>query len=135
MDFNEYLKNALAEDEELQKEYNALQPEYEIIKKLIEVRIENGLTQKELAKLCGIKQSNISRLESGKGNPTMKMLKKIANSLDCDLVIEFKKREAASKSTFKTMDNDKTIVTVVAFPQNKITTISKQREYVTKVTI
>ena len=93
MDFNEYLKNSLEEDDELKREYDALQTEYELIEKLIKARVEANLTQKELAHKCGMKQSNISRLESGKSNPTIRFLKKLANSLDCDLVIELRKRE------------------------------------------
>ena len=93
MDFNEYLKNSLEEDNELKQEYDALQTEYELIEKLIKARLEANLTQKELAQKCGMKQSNISRLESGKGNPTIRFLEKLANSLDCDLVIELRKRE------------------------------------------
>ena len=93
MDFNEYLKNSLEEDDELKREYDALQTEYELIEKLIKARLEANLTQKELAQKCGMKQSNISRLESGKSNPTIRFLKKLANSLDCDLVIELRKRE------------------------------------------
>lgn len=93
MDFNEYLKNSLEEDDELKREYDALQTEYELIEKLIKARLEANLTQKELAQKCGMKQSNISRLESGKSNPTIRFLEKLANSLDCDLVIELRKRE------------------------------------------
>lgn len=93
MDFNEYLKNSLEEDNELRREYDALQTEYELIEKLIKARLEANLTQKELAQKCGMKQSNISRLESGKSNPTIRFLEKLANSLDCDLVIELRKRE------------------------------------------
>ena len=49
MDFNEYLKNSLEEDNELRREYDALQTEYELIEKLIKARLEANLTQKELA--------------------------------------------------------------------------------------
>ena len=93
MDFNEYLKNSLEEDNELRREYDALQTEYELIEKLIKARLEANLTQKELAQKCGMKQSNISRLESGKSNPTIRFLEKLANSLDCDLVNKIRKRE------------------------------------------
>lgn len=98
MGFNEYLQKALEEDNELKKAFNALQPEYEIIEKLVKVRIESNLTQKELAKKCGIKQSNISRLERGKSNPSIKFLQKVADSLDCDLIVEFRKREPATET-------------------------------------
>lgn len=99
MDFNDYLEQALDNDSMLKKEYDSLQPEYEIIEKLIRVRCEQNLTQKQLAEKCGIRQSNISRLERGKINPTIKFLQKIANSLDYDLVIEFKKRVPTTESS------------------------------------
>lgn len=112
MDFNDYLQKALDEDCELKKEYNALQPEYEIIEKLVKVRIESKLTQKELAKKCGIKQSNISRLESGRANPTIKFLRKVADSLDCDLIVEFRKREPATETCAEITKN---VVATVSF--------------------
>ena len=62
MDFNEYLKKTLDKDDELKKEYDNLQPEYEMIKSLINMRIKYDFTQKELAQRCGVKQSNISRI-------------------------------------------------------------------------
>ena len=99
MSFDEYLQKALDEDVELKKEFDALQPEYEVIEKLIKARLDSNLTQQELARKCGLKQSNISRLESGRGNPTIKLLKKVADSLDYDLVVEFRKRQPATESS------------------------------------
>lgn len=101
MDFEQYLKQELENDCALRDEFNALQPEYEIIRKLIKTRIEYGLTQKELAKKCGIKQSNISRLESGKANPTIKFLQKIAKAMDADLFIEFRKKTCSESAVQK----------------------------------
>lgn len=98
MDFEQYLKQELENNPSVREEFDALQPEYEIIRKIIAARIELGLTQKELARKCGIKQSNISRLESGKANPTIKFLQKIAKALDSDLFIEFRKRDYSSES-------------------------------------
>ena len=98
MDFEQYLKQALENNTALCEEFNALQPEYEIIRKIIDARVALGLTQKELAKKCGIKQSNISRLESGKANPTIKFLQKLAYALDSELFIEFRKKEYLCKS-------------------------------------
>ncbi len=72
--------------------------------------MEANLTQKDLAKKCGIKQGNISRLENGKGNPTLKLLQKVADSLDCDLVLEFRKRESVTETCMETTRN---IVTTV----------------------
>lgn len=100
MSFDEYLQKALDEDAELKKEFDALQPEYEVIEKLIKARLDSNLTQQELARKCGLKQSNISRLESGRGNPTIKLLRKVADSLGYDLIVEFRKREPATETSF-----------------------------------
>ncbi|MBZ4669394.1 MAG: transcriptional regulator, family [Defluviitaleaceae bacterium] len=90
MTFEEYKKKAFAEDPELYKEYKALEPEYEIIRQIIKARNELNLTQKELAEKIGIKQSNISRLESGNYNPSLDFLKKVAQGLGKELHIEFR---------------------------------------------
>lgn len=99
MNFNDFLKDELENDPVLKREYDALAPEYELIEAMIRARLESGLTQGELARRCGMRQSNISRLERGCGNPTFKMLKKIANAMDSDLVVDFRKREELSVST------------------------------------
>ena len=106
MDFNEYLKNSLEEDNELRREYDALQTEYELIEKLIKARLEANLTQKELAQKCGMKQSNISRLESGKSNPTIRFLEKLANSLDCDWLLSYEKENITSTCIKKGTNHD-----------------------------
>lgn len=90
MTFEDYKKKAFIDDPELYKEYKALEPEYEIIWQIIKVRNELNLTQKELAARTGIKQSNISRLESGSYNPSLVFLKKIAHGLGKELHIEFR---------------------------------------------
>ncbi len=90
MTFEDYKKKAFTDDPELYKEYKALEPEYEIIRQIIKVRNELNLTQKELSARTGIKQSNISRLESGSYNPSLVFLKKIAHGLGKELHIEFR---------------------------------------------
>lgn len=90
MNFNEYKKQAFEKDPALYQEYKALEPEYEVIKQIIQARTEQNLTQKDLAERIGMKQSNISRLESGEYNPTVDFLKKVADGLGKELRIEFK---------------------------------------------
>jgi Predicted transcriptional regulator with C-terminal CBS domains len=87
--FDEYLKEKL-KDPEFKKEFDALEPEYEIIRQLIQARNELNLTQEELAQKIGIKQSNISRLERGNYNPSINFLKKVAEGLGKELHIEFR---------------------------------------------
>ncbi|MDD2361964.1 MAG: helix-turn-helix transcriptional regulator [Oscillospiraceae bacterium] len=90
MNFNEYKKRALANDPKLNEEYKRLEPEYEIIRQVITARAEQNLSQADLAKRVGIKQSNISRLESGNYNPSLDFLRKIASGLGKELHVELR---------------------------------------------
>ncbi len=89
MKFKDHLKEQL-KDPDFRSEYEALEPEYEIIRQIILARSKSNITQKELAERSGIKQSNISRLERGTYNPSLNTLKKIAKGLDKELHIEFR---------------------------------------------
>ena len=55
-------------------------------------RKERGLSQADLAELVGTTQSAIARLESGGRPPRIDTLLKIANALECDLVVELRPR-------------------------------------------
>lgn len=92
-DLNKYLKKQM-QDKEFRNEYNSLIPKYEIIKEIIKERNAQNLTQQEFADKLGIKQSNISRLESGNYNPSMDFLQKVAQALGKELHIEFRQIEA-----------------------------------------
>ena len=76
MRYEEYLQRQL-EDEEVKKEYEALEPEYQIIRAMLDARIKQDMTQKDLAERTGIDRSDISRLENGTANPSLKILKRI----------------------------------------------------------
>lgn len=89
MKFKDHLKEQF-KDPDFMSEYEALEPEYEIIRQIILARNESNMTQKELAERAGIKQSNISRLERGIYNPSLSTLKKVAKGLDKELHIEFR---------------------------------------------
>ena len=80
-------KNRLLKDKQLRKEYDVLAPEFAIAEAVIEKRIEQGMSQAELAKKIGTKQSAISRLESGNYNPSIKLLEKVAKALKLKLSI------------------------------------------------
>ncbi len=70
-------------------EYDKLQPEFAVIRAVIEARMKKGLTQKMLAGKMGTKQSVISRLESGRGNPSLAFLKRLAGAFNTHLEIRF----------------------------------------------
>jgi transcriptional regulator with XRE-family HTH domain len=50
-----------------------------------ELRKEKGISQVDLAYMCNFEKTNMSRIESGNNNPTIRTLLKIANALDVDL--------------------------------------------------
>ena len=88
-DFQRYLDKQL-EDPEFRKEWEALEPEYAIMQALIDSRNEAGITQTELSKRTGIAQTDISKLERGNGNPSLKTLKRLAEGLGMTLELKFK---------------------------------------------
>ncbi|PCI42207.1 MAG: transcriptional regulator [Moraxellaceae bacterium] len=74
------LKQRALQNPEVKKEYDALEDEFALISKLLEMRKAAGLTQDQVALKMGTKKSNVSRLETGKGNPTVASLKKYAKA-------------------------------------------------------
>ena len=87
--FKETLKELMS-NEEFKKEYDALEPEFQIIKAMMKARNEKGITQKELSSITGITQADISKLENGTANPSIKTLQRLANALGKNLIIQFK---------------------------------------------
>ena len=94
MTLTEALKEQL-KDETFKKEYEALEPEYEIISSLIDARKSNNVTQKQLSEATGIAQSDISKIENGSTNPTLKLLQRLAEGLNMSLKVEFVPKSSA----------------------------------------
>ena len=86
--FRETLEEQL-NDPEFKKEYDALEPEFTIIKALLNAREASGLTQKDLAKRTGIAQGDISKLETGNANPSLRTLQRLAAGMGMKLKLEF----------------------------------------------
>ena len=72
----------------IRKEYEALQPKYDMIRSLIERRNQLRISQKQLAEIVGTKQPAISRLEKGDYNTTLSTLFKVANALGLDISLK-----------------------------------------------
>lgn len=81
--------NEQFKDPEFKKEWNNLEPEMEVVRAMIKARTAQNLTQKDLAEKTGINQANISKLENGNMNPSLKLLKRLADGLGMNLRIEF----------------------------------------------
>jgi predicted transcriptional regulator len=65
-----------------------------IADKVAERRQGLGLSQRELAELTGTTQSAIARLEAGGRPPRIDTLLRIAEALDCELLVDLKPRDA-----------------------------------------
>ena len=87
-DFRNHLSRMLKEPE-FQREYEAGKAEYEVTRVLIAARIEQNLTQAQLAQKSGVRQSNISRIENGMCSPTIATLEQLASGMGKKLRIEF----------------------------------------------
>ena len=86
--YRDFLKEQL-KDPELTAEYEALEPEFSIIQAMIDARKTAGLTQKQLAERTGIAQADISRLENGNANPSLKTLQRLAKGMGMRMQIQF----------------------------------------------
>ena len=83
------LKKQLLQNEEVKTEYDRLEPEYQVIRAIVAARQEQHLTQQELADRTGIDRSDISKLENGSVNPSLRTLKRLADGLGMQLQINF----------------------------------------------
>ncbi|MBQ8877696.1 MAG: helix-turn-helix transcriptional regulator [Lachnospiraceae bacterium] len=86
--FRETLNKQLV-NPEFKAEWDALEPEYQVIQAMLQGRKEHNLTQKQLAEKTGITQADISRLENGESNPSLSTLKRLAEGLGMRLKLEF----------------------------------------------
>jgi transcriptional regulator with XRE-family HTH domain len=82
-------KDEQMKDDEFAKEYEEIQPEMDVIRAIVDARISQNMTQKELAERTGIHQADISKLENGTRNPSVNLLKRLAEGMDMMLKIEF----------------------------------------------
>lgn len=82
-------KETLMQNPEFVQEYNSIQPEMDVIKAIIDARTSQNLTQQQLAERTGINQADISKLENGTRNPSIKLLQRLAEGMDMILKIEF----------------------------------------------
>ncbi len=95
--YKDYKKRVL-QDSKVKAEYDALQPEYDIIQAMIAARVQQNMTQKDLSAKTGITQADISRIENGTRNPSLSMVKKLAQGLGMQLKLEFIPKDASPDS-------------------------------------
>lgn len=81
--------NEQLQEPDFKKEWDDIQPEMNVIRAMVDARISQNLTQKELAERTGIHQSDISKLENGTRNPSLKLLKRLADGMGMNMDLVF----------------------------------------------
>lgn len=86
------LKNKALKNISVQKEYDALEPEFSLLKGMLQARKRVGLSQAQIAERMGTKPQSVTRLESslssGKHSPSLATIKKYAEALNCHVEIK-----------------------------------------------
>jgi len=82
-------------DDAFRKEYEAIQPEKDVIRAIVEARTSQNITQKELDERTGINQADISKLVNGTRNPSVNLLKRLADGMGMAFKIEFVPKQKA----------------------------------------
>lgn len=95
MKLKEYKEKKML-DSEFVKAYEEIQPEMNVIRAMIEARTSQNLTQKELSERTGIAQTEISRIENGTRNPSIKLLQRLADGMGMVLNVTFTPKDAVS---------------------------------------
>jgi DNA-directed RNA polymerase specialized sigma subunit len=93
--YDDMLKEQL-KDHEFRKEYDALEEEFDVARQVIELRLKQKMTQKELAKRVQTSQSCIARLESGNyRNLSLSFLRRVGGALGAQPHVKFHKLKPA----------------------------------------
>ncbi|MBL7036711.1 helix-turn-helix transcriptional regulator [Candidatus Microgenomates bacterium] len=87
-DFDNFLKEQL-KDPEFKNEWDKSEPAYQVGRQLIKSRIEQSISQRQLAKKAKTTQAVISRIETMTVSPTINLLQKIASAMGKKLEISF----------------------------------------------
>ena len=90
VDFQEYLSKQL-KNPKFKKYYDEYSKQLEIAYQILKLRKQKKMSQTELAKKIGTKQTNVARMERGQQNFTTDTLQKIANAFGRELKIDFVK--------------------------------------------
>ncbi|MBP8857022.1 MAG: helix-turn-helix transcriptional regulator [Anaerolineaceae bacterium] len=97
MKYTEY-KQRLESDPEYIEAYKAVALHLGLANAVFKARMERGLTQTALAKSIGTKQANISKIESGLGNPTINLIQKLVNFLEIEITFATVKANQSSQT-------------------------------------
>jgi ribosome-binding protein aMBF1 (putative translation factor) len=75
----------------------ALEAQFKLATELILLRRQRDLTQRQLSAMSGVQQSEISRIEGGRANPTVSTLSALARALSAELGIRIRPRSPGER--------------------------------------
>ena len=96
MTLKDYKKKKM-QDPEFAAAYAEMQPEMNVIRAMIDARISQNMSQKELSEKTGLAQTEISKLENGTRNPSIKLLQRLADGMGMVLNVTFTPKEGLIK--------------------------------------
>lgn len=88
--FEQHLAEKL-KDPEFRKEWEATEPEHNLARQIIEARLKQKLSQRDLAARVLTSQAIVSRIESGSANTSISLMKRFAKALGTNLTIHIPK--------------------------------------------
>lgn len=80
-------------DPEFVSAYQGMEAEFQAAREVIRLRLQRGLSQRELAVKVGTRQSGISRLERASVKPSLSFLQRVAEALNAKVVVHLVPRE------------------------------------------
>ncbi len=86
--YTQFKKRLLAKPG-VKKAYEELQPEFAIVRAIVEARARKNVSQEELAKKMGTGQAVISRLENANASPSLALIKRLAEALNLKVELRF----------------------------------------------
>ena len=86
--------NQQLKDADFKKEYDSPEVEYQLVNAVLNARRAVNITQKQLAEKTGIAQSEISRIERGNANPSLKTMARLASGMGMTIKVEFVSNES-----------------------------------------
>lgn len=86
----EKLKADLMKNPKFRREYEALEPEFQIARQMIAARLKKKMSQAKLAEKVGTGQAVISRLEGMNAKPSISLLQRVASALGTPITITVK---------------------------------------------
>lgn len=87
--WNDYKNHVRESNPEIGKDIDEIEERAKIVSAMIAQRHNQGLTQRDLAEMCGLPHSSVARIESGKTSPNLTTLLKIFNKLGLSLTVHY----------------------------------------------